>query len=363
MSSSEVVLKDPGLFIAAVPAMLGFVPERSLVVAALRQALGRTHEVSVVARLDLPPAELYSALPQRIAHICQSSGAVAVLAVIVDDRTARPEDGPGEHRALVDALRHGLASFDVGLPGAWGVSRISDAAEWWNLDALEHHGVLPDPSGSQVAVNHVFDGLVLRSSRSELVDSIAVDTVVREQVSAHLPDVVADAQRRLARAIRISNPDAYTRMALWRVMSAITQVRDLAQIPPRMIAEVAVALRDTDIRDVMFGVAGGVHARPAEQLWGVLTRALPDPDRAEAAMLLGFSAYLRGDGALAGIALEQALACDPEHRMAALLDIGLQSAMPPARLNRLVRSGIEAATDLRIDIGTAATDSDLEVTR
>lgn len=49
--------------------------------------------------------------------------------------------------------------------------------------------------------------------------------------------------------------------------------------------------------------------------------------------------------------------------MAVLLDIGLQTAMDPARLNRLVNSGLEAATDLRIDIGSAASDSGMEVAR
>ncbi|WP_405132918.1 DUF4192 domain-containing protein [Nocardia sp. NBC_01388] len=368
MSSSEIVLKEPGHFIAAVPAMLGFVPERSLVVALLRQAPDRTHEVQLVARLDLPTAgDDYAQLPHRIADVCGRSGVVAALAVIVDDRTSRPgegrDGGAADHRPLVDALQDRLAGCDVVLAGAWGVSRIGDTAEWWNIELPQCHGLVPDPSASQVAATRVFDGLALRSSREELADSIAVDEAIREQVSAALPIAVAEAHRRFVRAIEINNPDAYSRMALWQVMSVITQARDLVEISPRTIAEVAVALRDPAVRDVMFGVGGGTHARAAEDLWGVLTRALPDPDRAESAMLLGFSAYLRGDGVLAGIALEQALASDPEHRMAVLLDIGLQTAMPPARLDKLVRAGIEAAAELRIDIGIAATDSGMEVLR
>lgn len=43
--------------------------------------------------------------------------------------------------------------------------------------------------------------------------------------------------------------------------------------------------------------------------------------------------------------------------MAALLDTALQAAMPPDRLNQLVRCGVETAAELRIDIGAAATDS------
>lgn len=357
--SSDVVLKEPGRFISAVPAMLGFVPEQSLVIAALRHASDCLLEVLFVTRLDMPPAGQYSPLLDRITEICRRSDVVAALALIVDDR-AVPER---RYRRLVNAVRQRLTESGVVLAAAWSVPRIEEAAVWRNVESPQSHGLLPDPSSSQLAALQVFDGRVLRSSRGELADSLTVDKVLRNQVSAHLPQVVSDAQRRLARAIQINNPDAFTRMTLWQLMSAIAQLNYKPAIPPRTIAEVAVALRHKTVRDIMFGVAGGVHARTAEHLWGVLTRALPDPDRAEAATLLAFNAYRRGDGTLAGVALDQALAADPEHRMAVLLDVALQTAMAPSRLNRLVNTGIEAAADLRIDIGATATDSGLEVAR
>lgn len=357
--SSDVVLKEPGQFIAAVPAMLGFVPEQSLVIAALRHTSEFPLNVLFVARLDMPSAGHCSPLPQRITETCRRSDVVAVLVVIVDDR-AVPDH---RHRTLVDTLRQKLTESDVVLAGAWSVPRIEEAAVWRNVESPQSHGLLPDPSSSQLAALQVFDGRLLRSSRGELADSLTVDEVLRDQVSAHLPQVVSDAQRRLARAIQINNPDAFTRMTLWQLISVIAQLHYKPAIPPRTIAEAAVALRHKTVRDIMFGVAGGVHARAAEHLWGVLTRALPDPDRAEAATLLAFNAYRRGDGALAGVALDQALVVDPGHRMAILLDIAFQTAMEPSRLNRLVNAGIEAAAELRVDIGIAATDSGMEVVR
>ena len=367
MASSEVLLKEPGQFIAAVPALLGFVPQRSLVVVVLRRPQPETpHEVHVAVRLDLPTADRYSPLSRRVVQICRRSDAVAALVVVVDDRITRPEGRRGAStpvRYLAERLREDLAEFDIALLGAWAVPSITVAAQWHNVDEPQSCGILPDPLASQLAARQVYDGLMQHSSREELAASIAVDEKLRERVSDALPAVVADAQRRLARAIQINNPDAYTRMNLWQVMSVITRTYEAVEIPAHTIAEVAVALRDKDVRDVMFGVAGGAHAQAAERLWDVLTRALPAPDRAEAATLLAFHAYLRGDGALAGVALEQALASDPEHHMAVLLDTALQTAMNPARLNRLVRTGIAAAADLRIDIGHAATDSETEAAR
>ncbi|MBL1080214.1 DUF4192 family protein [Nocardia sp. 2] len=90
MSSSEVLLKEPGQFIAAVPALLGFVPRRSLVVVVLRQAQPDTpHEVHVAVRLDLPTADRYSHLTERVVQICRRADAVAALAVVIDDRITR----------------------------------------------------------------------------------------------------------------------------------------------------------------------------------------------------------------------------------------------------------------------------------
>lgn len=313
--SFEALLEEPGEFIAAVPAMLGIVPERSLVVVVLKEASDRKHDVHVVVRLDLPPVEQYSQLPQCILRVCRRSDAVAVLAVVIDDRVLGSDTDSDdlsvvEHRRMLDVLRDGLAGYGVAVAGAWGVSAIRAGAHWWNIDSPWCRGLLPDPLVSQVAVQRVVEGHVFRGTRTELAEMVAIDDSVRDQVSRDLPDVVTDAQRRLARAVRINNPDAYARMALWRVMSVIKQVADSAEVSPHTMAEVAVALRDIAVRDAMFGVAGGAHAQPAEHLWGVLTRALPDPDRAEAATLLAFSAYLRGEGVLAGIALEQALASD-----------------------------------------------------
>lgn len=74
----------------------------------------------------------------------------------------------------------------------------------------------------------------------------------------------------------------------------------------------------------------------AESLWTLLARVLPAPFRTEALVLLAFSAYLRGEGPLAGVALEAALADTPDHSMSGLLDTALQSGMPPEKMRGLI---------------------------
>lgn len=365
--SSELIITGPGDLIAAVPAMLGFTPERSLVVIVLRRAPGpRRHEVHVVARVDLPfeGERTDFEIARCVGRCCHSSDAVAALAVIVDDRVSRPS-GRGSadegHLCLLATLERELTRYDTELAGAWGVTAVRSDAEWWSLRSPRCHGRLPDPTASLVAVRRVLDAVPIHGSRAELTGLVAVDEALGERVAQMLPDVVAEAQRRLARAVRIENPDAYSRMALWRVLAFVKQLPDSDEYPPRALAEVAVALRDISVRDCMFGVAAGVYAVAAEQLWLMLVRALPGADRAEAAMLLAFSAYHRGDGVLAGVALEAALESDPSHRMAQLLDTALRNAMPPSRLQKLARCGIDAAADLRVDIGVAEPNTAAEV--
>lgn len=367
MSQFDAVFKYPGQLIAAVPALLGFVPERSMIVVLVGHGPDHRFQIRFAARLDLSPAAWHALARERLVCVVRNCDAVAALVVIVDDRTsqsaaASAPAGTG-HRMLIEAFRRDLNGCGVELAGAWAVRSFGEAAEWWTIESPHSRGLVPDPLASPIAAAQAYAGRTLRSSRAALNDVVAIDEAMRDEVARYLPVAIADAQRRLVRAIQIDNPDAHTRMALCRVMAVITRARERDSIAAPTIAEVAVAMRDHTVRDIMFGVAGGVHEPAAEHLWAVLTRALPDPDRAEAATLLAFHAYRRGDGVLAGVALEQAFASDREHRMALLLDAALQSGLAPARLQRIVDSGIEAASDLRVDIGCGAAASGVEVVR
>ncbi|MEV6768575.1 DUF4192 domain-containing protein [Nocardia sp. NPDC051030] len=355
----EPRLRDPGDLIAAVPAMLGFMPARSLVVTVLRAEpdLPSAATVDVVARMDLDGLGRVATveLIERVAGICLRRHATAALALIVDDRATAPTERHNgvrgrKHRDLVHALEHRLDAEAVPLAGAWAVSAIGPDLPWWSVVDPPCRGVQPDPASSLVTLRQVLEGRPMRGSRAELLAMIAVDEVLRDEVASVLDAASAAAAERLAQAVRRADPDSYTRVTLRNVLRQIADIGSGAQLDPLELADVAVALRDSTVRDAMFALAPGTHADAAEALWLQLTRALPDPDRAEAAALLGYCAYVRGDGPLAGVALDAALNSDPQHRMAILLDIGLQTGMRPQRLIGLGDSGRAAAIDLGIDL-------------
>ena len=73
-------------------------------------------------------------------------------------------------------------------------------------------------------------------------------------------------------------------------------------------------------------------APPPERVWAALVREMPDPEAAEPAALLAACALLRGDGALAGIALYRAEQAWPGHRLTGLLRAVWAAGMPPERV-------------------------------
>ncbi|MEV6213429.1 DUF4192 domain-containing protein [Nocardia sp. NPDC051833] len=341
---------DPGELIAALPAMLGFVPERSLVVAVLQGAgRGGATAIEAVVRFDLDAL----ADPHRIGQfttcvgsICLREHAAGVLAVFVD------EAGTGVMQALRAAsLLEALGDEGIVVCGAWSVPAIVAGARFRDLFQRGAGGVVGDPASSMVALSHVLDGRQIRGSRTELTALVRPDRHLRARVQTRLGPAVARYRGGLSAASRAGHAVAYQRRALEWVLWQIADAASGAPRADRELAQLAATLRDRPIRDAMYGLALGDHAEAAEQLWAQLARATPGADRAEAAALLGFSAYLRGDGPFAGVALAAAVDADATHPMAVLLETSLQSGLRPERLRKLAHCGHQIAADLGVDIG------------
>lgn len=320
-SAQRVVLSNPADLIAAVPHLFGFRPERSLVV--LADAV-RGKKIERSLRCDLPSADQLELCVRSVVQAI-TTGRLSTVVVIVVGDGADPADLP--HAPLLAALRRELAARRVAVTDAFWVPAIEQGARWRCYDHEEHTGVLPDPKCSVLAAYSARDGHVAYDSREEMARLLAPD---------------ADALR----AQRGMLIDGLVVRGTWSVERGADAVRrglraagsGMLVLSDELIAHLGLALTDVRVRDACLATARPAEdglAAAAERLWQALTRALPDPERAEAAVLAGFAAYCRGDGALASIAVHLALEVNPAHVLGALLDRALRASLPPEQLRGL----------------------------
>lgn len=330
-------LDRPGALIAALPAILGFVPAKSLVLVSLESG-----HLGAVMRADLS-SDLIDHL-ERLAEVVSTSGADRVVAVIVDADGALCPMCNDEHRRLCDALGSELGSRQVTLYAAHVVDRVEAGGTWHCVDGCGSRGSVEDPSASPLAAAAVLDGRRLYARREDLQAVIEVGDHDRAAALTEL--IAAEARRRESEWG--SDPDGCGRRDVQRVMALASRVGDGAELDEPDIPAMACALTDVAVRDTLYALAVGTAAENAERLWALLSRVLPSPWRTEALVLLAFSAYVRGDGPLAGVSLDAALKIDGGHRMAGMLSMALQSGMRPEQIRELAGTGYRIAKRLGV---------------
>jgi hypothetical protein len=308
-------IKALGKIVSSLMALLGFQPVESLVLVAIKDG-----GIGCVMRLDLGDAALPEA-SERLADATARSGADGVAAVFVSADGASCAMCAGEYRNLVGELTAALARRGVEMFDAVVVDRVEVGGRWRCLDDCGEGGVLDDPHTSAAAAEAVLAGHRLYGSREELKASVAVDA---ERVAVLAP-MLAGAGGDVEDAA----------VAVREVVAAVRRVGAGAVLADVELARIGATLVDMRVRDAVMTLVHCDEAAAAEQLWAELARVLPRPFRSEAMCAAAYSAYVRGEGPLAGVRLEVLLAEDPAHRMAGMLDTALQSGMPPEAIRGL----------------------------
>ncbi len=183
-----------------------------------------------------------------------------------------------------------------------------------------------------------------------MADSLRTDPALAVPVSAALGGAVAEVRGRRQAVEHELEMTVRDRHDLEQVLYAIADLADGVTFPPSDLARLGAVLSIATVSQCLPAIAIGEHAVAAERLWILLTRSLTGRYRAEAAVLLAYSAHLRGDGTLAGLAITIALEADPTHIFARLLNAALERALPPGVVHRFARFAIAAAADLGITI-------------
>ena len=291
--------------------------------------------------------DLSEELVNRVGHLVEVAAAAepeAAIAVIVDADGAHCPRCNEEYRQLCATLTEALLQHDIELWAAHVVDRVALGGRWHCVDGCGSAGDVDDPSASPLAAAAVLDGRRLYPRRADLQAVIAVDDPAR---SAELADAVRQ-QVATREAAHRADPAGCGRRDVENAMAAAARVAGGQSLSDAELAELGCALSDVRVRDILYALAVGENAGEAESLWALLARTLPQPWRVEALVLLAFSAYARGDGPLAGVSLEAALRCEPDHRMAGMLDTALQSGLRPEHIRELAVTGYRLAKRLGV---------------
>ena len=326
MSAPAVArLSGPGEILAVLPSLCGFPPQESLVLLSLR---GPRSRLGLTARVDLPDPPAGPALAALCADRMAADGARQVVVVVLSEHGRRAD--------LVDAVRDALEQRDVGVLEALHVS----AGRWSSYTCASSccpaEGT-PVPTAPPVLglvrAEQVATGRVVLPSRDDLVRSLAPPVLLAATAAAQHLD---QARQAWLRSRAEHGAVAARRSTLDHVQALLDRVGAGAPVGPVDAAVLTVGLADVQARDA---VATLVLTRD-EELLSVLVqvaRQVVAPDDAPVCALLAWVAYARGEGALANVALDRALAARPDHSLALLLRSALDAGVHPDEVRALAR--------------------------
>lgn len=295
----DLVVQSHEELVAALPHVLGFKPEESIVLAPIRGKLP-------FSRIDMPTdanerRHVINSLRGPYARYARPGAAVAIVCVTEDRRGA-------------ELVSQGLAT-ELAKVGLEAPLRIWANDERWMEFNTGEAGNRSAASESRLAAEAVAGGRPQpMQSRASLAESLVGD---RGPVAAALPAARAAAENSTAPAERD--------WALDRLEDFHT---DGLRLSDADSSRLLLAMQNTSIRNEVWGTMTRENAGSHANLWSDMTRRAPDDVRAPAATMLGFASWLQGDGAKAWCALDQVPPGQP-YSMAALVATALQDGIHP----------------------------------
>jgi hypothetical protein len=313
-------------FLAIVPHLLGFHPSQSMVVVGLNARRGR---IVLGFRYDLPDppdAARSREIAQHATRVLQARRIKTAIAAGYGPGTLVTPVAEPLRAALLDA---GITLRDL--------LRVQDGRYW--SYACQDPGCCPpdgvpfDGPAHPAAAALAAAGLKACPDRTALAGSLAPLTGPAAESASQAteralrragefiaaPAGEADGQRRLVEAGREA------------VRAAIGIYRRGGQITDHdQLAWLAVTVADLRVRDDAWARMEPKFRAAHRRLWTDVVRHAREPYVPAPASLLAFTAWQSGEGALANIAIERALAADPGYSMAHLIGQAVDAGLPPS---------------------------------
>lgn len=354
----KVTLRGPGELADALPYLMGFHPNDSIVMVALHGEHGR---FGGRLRVGLPhdPAEWPDVARQLAECLVKNSARrgtrpdAIVLFLCQDPAEGERSAAVMERlRPLAQHLRVACGELQVPVIEALCVS----AGRWWSYCgadgvAPEEGNELPPPGSSAMAATAVYVGLPAPGSMRDMEarlkpaqprnrrHEIALDVACAELVPRILGD--GESEHLTRRTV------ALARAALERFRSAPLisdpergDRRDDKLLGDDEAAAIILGLQDKEARDRAAEWMEPAQADAALRLWRALARRCAGPYNEHAAApltLAGWVAWSSGDEAEARVALGLALDLEPHYSFARLLHTSVNEGLDPELLRRSLR--------------------------
>jgi hypothetical protein len=310
-----IKLSSPADLVAATPYLLGFHPERSLVMVALSGP-----RVKLAVRCDLAP-DAEDVVRELMEVVCRQ------------DATELVALGYGPADQVEPALRAaGRAADNRDLP-VKDLLRV-DQGRWWsyvcdNDQCCPPEGTPYDDTASAVATSLVVEGLSALPNREEMVQQVAP---LAGPARTAMIQATERAWARLATRLETVPDPEWEATVLADGTAAVTAAIERYAAGGRLdddeVAWLTVLLQSIPVRDVAWSAI--TEEQPHLQLWHDVTRRA-EPELVPApGSLFAFATYRAGNGALARAALERVVGEDPAYSMARLLLHALQHGLPPS---------------------------------
>lgn len=316
MDPVKLVVRSPEELLAAVPHMLGFQPDESVVLVPFGHGLPSL-------RVDLPTtpqqrADVWEAIHEGLHRHVQGAVRVALICYTADSESA-------EH-----ASRH-LSSRLETIGVTTHLRLHADADRWGDLDT-GRTGLQATAATDRLAAEMVLAGAARPiSSRQALAASLVGD---RQPVAR-----ILESARAAASATSVTAERSWAQARLQQFHD------DGNRLSTTDSARMLVAIEDIGTRDALWTDMTRQNAPSHVALWSDLTRRAPDSVRTTPSSLLAFSSWLRGDGARAWCALDQ-IPPGPPYSMAALVASVLEHGLHPREWERLDMQMRKASADI-----------------
>lgn len=325
MTPSLTTLSSPEDFLALTPYVVGFHPERAIVVLA--------HD-----------------------HLQMLQG------FKMFDLTGSPDDPLRLQQGMTKLLNkfsvekvavigYGTSSIDPALDAVHSVLEVmavetlmflrAHENRYWHYSCGEcggsqSEGTQYDTTTSTVTTAAVYNGLTSPPTREELTQTLApVEGALREQAR----QATASARAHIEALLDTVDGTHWAREIRIRVPRALHRVQAGEALTADEVAFLGILLTSRELRNLAMTYIGSFGEDAHLQLWSEVTRRVEPDYLAAPVTILAFAALRLKRGALAYFALGRALAADPHYRLAFVMRCMQAEGMTPQQVADLSWTG------------------------